>query len=243
MVKLKFPVLKKIEYFDIHKNNQVIKTFKDEINDFTWRRLQNEIGDICGSGLYHYSFKQTGSDIINKGTIRGIKSDNSLIDPNETEIKNLKSKINLLSDNLNKVNKDSGGINVEILMSIAKQSYETQINFLNMEISRRELTIAKLETKIENLENELNESDAIIDELKSKTGVSQYLELAQSFLKVKSAGLQPVENLSASNRSDIPDEILQLLGLVDYSRIHPDELNKIIDYMKIFIQKLPLKGN
>jgi chromosome segregation ATPase len=131
---------------------------------------------------------------------------------------------------------------VDLLLSISKQSYETQITFLNAEISRREIVITKLESKIESLESELDEAAELIEDYKSKTGLGQYLDIAKTFLMSKQGNLKPISNLKDSTPETIPAEIIQILGLVDYDAIPADQLTQIIDYLKIFIQKLPLKN-
>lgn len=238
--KLKFPVLNDVDYFDAVKNKQTLKSFKgSEINGLKWRELQQKLGALFGNGSVHYTMKLNNDDNLYRGTIRmvqvGITAKNP-IDENSTiklELDQIKNQISNLGN--------AGGVSVDLLLSITKQSYETQITFLNNELNRKEITLTKYLNDIEKLNDELQECYELIDDLKSKTGLTQYLELAKTFLNSKSANLKPIQTLKDSDPTDIPERILKILGAVDWNQIEQNNLDEIIRYLEMFITKLPLK--
>jgi len=238
--KIKFPILENVDFFDVIKNKTTIKTYgKKELEGKTWRELCLLIGQEFGAGIFYYNYKQKNNDLVNRGTVRGVN--NFLATPKENknlelnELEKIKTQISNLGQ--------SNGVSVDLLISITKQSYELQINFLNDELRRKQNFIDKLEKQIDDLNDELNNADEQITELQNKTGINQYLGMAQDFLKMKmNKGGAPVVTLKDSNTDDIPTEILNILGAVDWSKVSPEILNTIIMYLNMYIDKLPLKG-
>jgi len=239
--KLKFPVLENVDYFDLVKNKATLKTFtKKDIEGKTWRAVQLLIGQMFGGGVFYYNYKQQNNDMVYRGTIRAIhntsgeQKDNKNLELNELE--KIKSQIAQIGQ--------SSGVSVDLLISIQKQSYDMQVLFLRDELTRKQQVIDKLEKQIDELNDELNNADSQIEDLKSKTGINQYIGMAQEFLKLK--GLKgspvPVQTLKDSSPDDIPAEILNILGAVDWSKVSPEILNTIVMYLNMYIDKLPLKG-
>jgi hypothetical protein len=238
---LKFPYLNNVEYFDLIKHKKTLKTFLGkDINGLSWRDLQKKAGLFTGETVCNYSLKFENDNTVNRGTIRIISSLPAPSDDKNNnqsvlnEIENLKSKISSAAQ--------SSGISVDLLLSISKQSYESQINFLNAEIIKKDNIITKLENKIDSYEDELNNCYEVIDDLKAKTGVNQYLELAQTFLQSKIGTAKKITTLKDSAPQDIPEKILLILGAVDWTQVPGETLAQIINYLEIFITKLPLKG-
>lgn len=240
---LRFPILQNIDYFDVFKNKTQITSFNgSQLEDKKWRDVSLMIGKITGQGLFRYSFKFKNSDEIHNGSIRGIDPGNDTSE-HKTDSR-LKSQIDELSNKVERLtNSNSGGIGIELLISVTKQSYETQITFLNSQLSQKDLNINKLETKIDELNNELDLCYQQIEDLKGQTGISSYLEIAKKFLDAKLPGKQ-VEKISLkdSNPSDIPESILNLLGVVDWNQVDPHIINEIVKYLNMFIPQLPKKG-
>lgn len=241
--KIKFPVLKNVEYFDIIQNKTVIKTFtQDELENKTWRQVQELVGKYA-TGSVHYTFKFINNPETHKGLIRSINKNfdkdpgNGLVNKLVGEIEDLKIKLNAAGS--------GSGVTVDLLMSITKQSYETQITFLNNEVNRKDILIAKLETTIDKLNDEISSQDETISKLQSKSGLTQYLPLITSFLNKKIPGLAAAEKITTlkdSNTSDVPGRILELIGAVDWQRVDEKIITEIINYMEIFLNQLPLKG-
>lgn len=238
-VKIKFPVLNNLDYVDIIRDKTHLKTYPgSEHEGIAWRDLQRLIGEDLGAGSYRYALKFKNKNEIFSGIIKGLNVSGKIIESKNSstdiEIKKLQEQIKSLGS--------GAGVSVELLLSMQKTSYETQVNFLNNEIQKKENQILKLENNIDRLEEELDNCGSIVEDLKSKTGVNQYLEIAQTFLKARMGNLKPVTNLKDSDPSDIPQEILDSIGLVDWSQVDPETLKQIVFYLNTFIQKLPLKG-
>lgn len=240
-MKIKFPVIPDdIEYLDVIKKREVVLTLNNkDIAGLKWRELQLLIGSKINSGIYHYTMKIASKEENYLGTIRAI----NFVTKTETNQKDLtmENEIKKLTEKVNNLNSKGSDFSTELLITITKQSYETQINFLNQQLKEKDRNLDELKREIEKLNDELDKADDVIEELKSKTGINQYLDLLKPFLLKQAGSLKAVTNLKDSNPSDIPVDIIQILGLVDWNEIDPDNLNQIIEYLKIFIQKLPLK--
>lgn len=241
IMKLKFPLIPNdLEYFDVIKNRQVVESFnKSDIAGKKWRELQLLIGKKCGTGIFNYTMKILSNEQVFKGTVRGI----NLMEKNDSKDHSLKDEINSLRDKISGLNEKKGSdFSTELLISLTKQGYETQINFLNQQLNEKNSNIESLKKEIEKLNDELDNCYDIIDDLKSKTGINQYLDLLKPFLMKQAGNLKPVTNLKDSDQSDIPKDILEILGMVNWNEIQSDSLDQIITYLKMFIQKLPLKS-
>jgi len=239
---LKFPYLDKVEYFDLIKHKKTLKTFTGkEINGLSWRDLQKKAGLFTGETVCNYSLKFENDNNINRGTIRIISTLPAPSDEKNNNNQNVLFEIESLKNKISNA-AQSSGISVDLLLSISKQSYESQISFLNQEIIKKDNLITKIENKIDSYEDELNNCYETIDDLKSKTGVNQYLELAQTFLQSKIGTAKKITSLKDSTPQDIPQKILLILGAVDWNEVPDDALANIINYLEIFITKLPLKG-
>lgn len=239
--KIKFPVLNDVEYFDVIQNKTVIKSFKkSDLEGLKWRQIQEKIGKFA-TGSIHYTFKFNNNPEIHKGMMRVINTDQNTSDASPALVNKLTNEISDLKDKLNNA-ASGGGVSVDLLLNITRQSYETQISFLNNEINRKDLLITKLENTIEKLNNELSIQDETIQSLQSKTGLNQYLPLIQAFVNKKLPGAAPVTTLKDSNTSDVPPRILELLGAIDWNKVEPNIISEIIKYLEIFINQLPMKG-
>jgi predicted oxidoreductase len=236
--KLKFPILESVDYLDLVKNKATLKTYsKKDLEGKKWRDLQIMIGKEFGGGVFYYNYKQTTSDMVYRGTVRAIHSMiNEIKDNKENNLNDLE----MIKKQIASIGQ-SNGVSVDLLISIIKQSYEMRINFLNDELRRKQNFIEKLEKQIDDLNDQLDNADLQIEDLKSKTGINQYLEIAQSFLKAKTLKSAPVATLKDSDPADIPAEILKILGAVDWSKVSPEILNTIVMYLNMYIDKLPLK--
>lgn len=252
-LKLKFPVIKNFIYFDIVKGKETLLSFskKDlqEIEGKSWRefqfivqdKLEAKYGQKYPAGRFNYICQQNNSTVIERGLIKTISRKSFLdapIEKNEdqmslTELQEIKKTLESLK---------SSDKSTDMMLTTVKQGYELQISFLNQQIQFKDSTIKQFEKDIEKLDNQLDKYESEIEELRSKTGFNQLLEIGQKMLVAKFGQGQEVTNLSASNTSDIPEEILQILGMVDYQKIPGEQLQKIISGLKQYISVLPLKG-
>ena len=98
MTKIKFPIVKDVEYLDVTKNKQILKSYNGaEIDNLSWREVQYKIGDEIGTEFYHYILKFKKSDQLHKGLVRGVLKDGSQKVSNNSDIELIKNSINQLN--------------------------------------------------------------------------------------------------------------------------------------------------
>ena len=241
--KLKFAILNKIEYIDLVKNRVTVLTLTgaDVKDGSSWRDLQLLCGSLLSPGVYSYGLKFLDDDEVHRGSIKAVSIKKNLgSDMESPEIKKLNKEISALQEKIAGFKNETPGF--DMLIQMTRQGYESQISILRDEINRKEKSIDKLESKVDSLETENSNAAEIITDLKNKTGLPQYLEVAKEFLLMKAGKAKPITDLKDSNTGDLPPEVLEVLGMVNWSEIKPNVLQEIVHYLKIFIQKLPLKG-
>ncbi len=240
---LRFPVLKDVEYIDLIKNKETKLNLDGRtVEGKTWREFQKYLGSKLPERQYHYVIKNKNDNKIHKGIIRTVGVMKSEGDKGQSELLIVQGNIEELNKKITAMS-SGNGISVDTLMSITKSSFETQIRFLELEGTKREAFILKQESQLDEHVKELNKCDVIIGELKEKTGISQYIAIVERFLMMKAGNVKPITNLSASETSDVPPEIIKILGMVNWQEVPGEALAKITHTMKIFIQELPLKGS
>ena len=238
---LKFPVLKKVEYIDIIKNrSNVLSLTGEDVEGLTWRKFQLLLGSKLPDGSYNYVIKIKNDPTIHKGLVRTAGKVTTMAKEQKEINPDVQKQILDLTNQVDKMG-SGNGVSVDLLIQVTRQSFETQVTFLNHELTRKDLANVKLENKIDDLLKELEGTDVLISELKEKTGMTQYITIVKEFLSMKAGNIKPITNLSASETSDVPPEIIQILGVVDWQKVPGDVLIKITSTMKIFIQELPLK--
>lgn len=237
--KLKHPIIKDVDYIDIKRGGTLLKTYGKELNGKTWRKLQELIGKEFGSGKYSYIYKFKSTDELSKGQINGVAMGMPQEEKPESnlELAEIKAAISTLSAKLSESAKGEGG-NVSLWVEMTRQNYDSQIRFLNLEIDKRDRTIEKHEVKIETLTVELSETDG---ETPMFNAVDAFQLITQIAMKKFGVGAADVK-LEDSNQSDIPPGILQLIGMVDWTKVDEPTRQQIEDSLRLFINKLPLKG-
>lgn len=246
MANLKFPILKNVEYMDISKGKDTKFTLnKSDTQNKTWREIQLVVGTKLGVGVYRYSLKHVNEDKIYTGSIRAVKPNEEIKKEASQDFSALESKLVFLSHKIDNM-ETSGDPNSSLLIEVIKENHASHIMMLNEKISDKEKYILKLELRIDNQDKELTEQDSIIEELRKETGTAAYTKFIMDFLKEKMGkGALPLSDNkveSLSDPGDVPQEITRLLGVVDWSQVTDDMLKNIIQYLGIYIQKLPLKG-
>ena len=126
-------------------------------------------------------------------------------------------------------------------LSMQKQIFDTQIELLKDNLKEKERQIELRDRELEKLDKLLDNRDEKISELEKQTGFNQWIQIGKEFLAMKSGKAQPLKDFSSSNRSDIPDPILTSLGVVDWDQVDQIAVDEILNYLNIFIVKLPLK--
>lgn len=242
---LKHPVLKNVEYASIkRKGKAVLEIQGNDLNNVAWRDFQIYVGKKIGVGSFAFTMKFKNNAELYTGRSNAVdldlsvaKSDDSdlMISQMQTSFKSLESKL----DNATQ----SGGITFEMLIDSTKRGYDTQVDFLKQQIVYKVEIISELRIEIKDLNKELEKTDITIRQLEIKTGYGQYLEPLTKVLIQKFGAGKPIK-LGESDPSLIPDELLQVLGVIDYTKIQPEHLNKMISLLRdyIVVTKLPLKG-
>lgn len=248
---LKFPIVENIEYFDLVKNRENLLSFKrvdiDKLKKPSWRefqfivqeKLEEKFGSKYPAGKYNYILQRVGENVIHRGVIKTI-SKKSFVDFKPAKEENKMNEIIELKEAIEKLK--SNDKSTDMLLTTVKQGYELQISFLNQQIQFKENQIKQLENQCDKYENQLDKYESQIDELQSKTGFNQLIEIGQKMLFAKFGKGEEITNLSASNPNDIPNEIIEILGLVDYSKIPDPQMKQIISGLRNYISVLPLKG-
>lgn len=241
---LKFPILENIEYVDLIKNKTTAISLEGkQLEGMRWRAFQIYAGKKIPAGTYFYVIKKNDDDSIYKGQVKiiGNISGESKKQVPSSDYSNLQNTVNGLSKRLDEAS-TGHGVSVDMLIEVTKSSYTIQIDFLNLELIKRSSENEKLQLKNDSLNDELDNAEDTINELKEKTGIVQYIQYAKEFLQMKAGSLKPVTNLEDSNPSDIPKEIIEVLGIGDWEAVPENVKTEIIHYLKMFIQKLPMKG-
>jgi hypothetical protein len=240
---LKHPVLKNLEYFDLSKQGETVCTVDPKEGEgLTWREMQLLCGKKIGLGSFRYALKFKGNDQIEHGQFRTVMKsvDKKYVNPDpatDSKIADLTTKIDALVNTA----RAPGSVDNSLLIEIMREGHRNTLQTYVDRIAEKDKTIDKLNKDCEDCEQELGKLDAIIDDLKSQSGLNQYIQIAQDFLKSKVGKAKPLADVSMSDQSDIPPRILAVLGVVDWSAIDESVLSEIIKYLEIFIQKLPLK--
>lgn len=242
---LQFPKLKNFEYIDLSlKGDTKLIVEGKDVEGMQWREFQKYLGAKLPMSNYYYTVKLNGSSKIYKGRVKPIVLKAGVVSGTDENGKMVLVLKELVTDLTKKVDviSQGNGVTVDTLLEVTKQSYVARIEFMNVELSKKDTEYSRLEVKYEKLEVELDDADDLIENLKEKTGAMQYISIAKDFLKMK-AGFSPgVQNLQDSNPSDIPSDITEVLGVINWGDVSSEIINEIVHYLKIFATKLPLKG-
>ena len=239
-MKLKFSNTKNVEYIDIQKGKVFLKSYTSfGLKGMSWREFQLLLGKEFGPDTYHYGLKLLNKNEVHRGQIKGVnlkENKPGAIVPARADSKDLLL-VNNAIDAINKRLDESAGsvMGVDAVLAFTRQGYEMQISFLNAEMVKKDNYIIKLEHDLDVTEKQIGDSSG-------KLGLQDWIVIGKEFLAMKAGLIQPVTNLSESNQSDIPPAILTLLGLADWSKVDRKIIDDIINYLNIFIQKLPMKG-
>ncbi|MCH8035300.1 MAG: hypothetical protein IH950_16295 [Bacteroidetes bacterium] len=242
---LQFPVLKKVEYIDlsVKGNTKLIVDGKD-VEGMKWRDFQKYIGSKIPMDNYFYVLKLNDKPEVYKGRVKPIVLEAGVVSGDGEDGKTLlvlKESVSALSEKIEVLSKGNG-VSMEMLLEATKQSFVMRIEFLGIELAKKDTEFSRLELKYNKLETDLDDADDEIEILRGKTGITQYIEIAKDFLQMKAGTLKGLDNLKDSNSSDIPPDITEVLGVINWIDVSPDIIEEIIHYLKIFATKLPLKG-
>jgi hypothetical protein len=231
---LKFPILKNVEFCSIFKNKKsVYESDGKELEGKTWREFQLILGEKLPSDDYHFTLKFKNNNELHTGKVRAASLINKPIESSMDNLEVIKA-IQSLKDGLNKAEK-SGGISFEMLLASTKQGYDAQIQYLNSRLTDKDELIREIKKEVDELEDDLNECEK---ESAKTSGIGQYLAIGEKILSMK-FGKPGKVSLKESDASDIPNEILTVLGIINWQIMDAENINKIANNIQQYLSVLP----
>jgi hypothetical protein len=233
---LKFPILNNVEYVSIYRTGKSIYEIDGkDLEGFTWREFQLYLGEKLTPGKCQFTMKFKDSAQLHTGAIRAArvgeaaitKEDNKMSDDIIKEFKTLK-------DALGKAT-NQGGVTFDMLLASTKQGYESQVSYLNQVIADKDKLIIKIENEVDGLERDLNDCEK---ESSKNSGIGQYLAIGEKILSMK-FGKPGKVSLKESDQSDIPEQILQVLGIINWQVMDEQNINKIAESIQQYLSVLP----
>jgi len=194
--KLRFPIIpKSIEYLDIILKKVTVKSYKKEIANMSWRKLNEKIfEDGVPAGQYSYAMKFFDSDAIYRGFIKSVNPKGNRVsapaDPTNDNISRIQTTIEGLKESL----KATGGNNIGIdyILQATQKAHESEISIYKYQVENLKEKILELKANIIELNADLDQADQTIVELQSQGGQNKLTEtllgLANQFLPQKPKG-------------------------------------------------------
>ena len=233
---LKFPILNNVEYISIYRTGKsVFEIDGKDVEGFTWRQFQLYLGENLTPGRCQFTMKFKDNAQLHTGAVRAartgeaaiIKEDNKM---NDDIIKEFKSLKDVLSKATN-----TGGVSFEMLLASTKQGYDATIGFKDQIISQKDEMIRELKKDIDELENDLSDCEK---ESSKNSSLSNYLAIGEKILSMK-FGKPGKVSLKESDSSDIPEQILNVLGIINWQIMDQESINKIASNIQQYLSVLP----
>lgn len=241
---LKFEKLVNVDYASIYRTSRsVLEIDGSEIEGKTWREFQIYLGTKIPPGKCQFTLKFKGSPELHTGQVRAVVLGEPYQSNPKDEIKmseQIIKEFSSLKEALSKAT-NQGGVSFEMLLASTKQAYEAQIQYKDQVISDKNDLIREIKKQVDDLENDLNDCEK---ESSKNTSLSNYLAIGEKILSMK-FGTPAKVSLKESNPSDIPDQILQVLGIVNWQIIDAENINRIASNIQQYLSALPkeyLKG-
>jgi len=239
---LKYPVLKNVEYATIKKKGKVVLELPgSEIkNDITWRDFQKLIGSKIGSGNFYFTIKFKNNAELYTGRTNAVDLEGTIDSSSSSDNSEIIERFKLLEDKLEKSSK--GDFNLEQIQLTLRLGYENQLNFKDLQIADLKSKLDDLKKDLDGAEEDLSDCEKVVKDLEGKTGIQKYLEIGEKLLQAKLGRGAPPVSLKDSDPTDIPPEILEIIGAVDWQKIDPDGIETITRNLKQYISFFPMKG-
>lgn len=232
---LKYPVLNNIDYCTITKNKKsVLEIDGKDLEGKTWREFQIYLGDKLPINKYYFTIKFKKGGEIYSGMTKAVSLDPKKLESNTMDENKIISEFRSLKDALSKAT-NQGGISFEMLLASTKQGYEAQIQYLNSKIADKDELIREIKKEVDDLEDDLNECEK---ESAKNSGIGQYLAIGEKILSMK-FGKPGKVSLKDSDSSDIPDQILQVLGIINWQIMDQQNIEKIASSIQQYLSVLP----
>lgn len=241
MASLKHEILKNVEFATIKRRGKVVLELSDK--DFgpalPWRDFQKLIGSKIGTGIFYYTIKFKKNPELFNGKTNAVDLEGKIDDVVKGDLEGVLRKMQDLETKITSMGK--GDLNVDMLLQNMKLGHDNQIQFKDMVIADLKEKYNELKKDLDASEHELEDCLHANKSLEDKTGFKQYLEIGSKLLDARLGKGAPV-SLEASDPTDIPQEILEVLGVVDWARIDPDGVEAITKQIKNYISFFPIKG-
>jgi hypothetical protein len=239
--RLRFPTIpKNIEYFDVIKDKLTVRRYEaKEIGGIKWNKLGEKIcEDGMQEGKYSYALKIKDLHYIYRGFLKAVNKNviKKIESVPSNEMVTIHKSIIALSEDLKKKGSESNVIGVDYIMQSISRTHEAEIGIYKLQIEEKNFQIKKLENEIDDLEDTLSDYEQQLTEVSASSSTNNLLKLVMEKINpAKPSGL------SEQNLDGIPSPIVHLIKRVDYSRLSPEALGKVITDLGQYIQTLPLK--
>jgi len=231
---LKYPILKNIDYASIVRNGKsVLEIEGKELEDKTWREFQLFLGEHLTPGKCYFTIKFKNKSEIFSGMTKAVTMNKS-IPEDDTKINQVLDQFKKLESKINNASQ-AGGVSFDMLMASTKQGYEAQATYLKEKITDKDQIIQELKREITELEDDLNDCEK---ESAKHSGIGQYLAIGEKILSMKFGSPAKV-SLKESNSSDIPEQILLVLGVIDWTKIDQTSIERIATGIQQYISVIP----
>lgn len=240
VTKLKFPILPaNVEYMDILKDGETIKSYHSEISGLRWRGLCEKLcADGMKPGKLSYALKFEDTAFIYRGFIKAIDASGKMIFTKDaSEISQVQKAITQLQDQIKKNIPDQLGI--QFVLDTTYRTHASEINIYKYQLELKDKEISKLESQIKDLNDQLDDADKVVIELQGNSSTNKYLDTILALVDTKK--IKQSVRLESNLQLDIPEDILSILNQVDYNNIPPQEIEKIKIYLIGFVNQLPKK--
>ena len=208
---LKHQVLNNVDYGYITRYGKTILEIEGkDLEGLEWRQFQKLVGSKIGAGRIGFTIKFKGDPEVYAGITKAVDLENKVPAPEDPGDKKIVQLFTDLKKDLER-GISSGGVTFDMLLNATKSGYDTQINFLNQQLVFKDGVIKDLREDLRDSEEDLDDCSKTVKELEGKTGIGQYIGIAQKLLENKFGSRTPVP-LESSDTSDIPQEILTVLG-------------------------------
>jgi predicted RNase H-like nuclease (RuvC/YqgF family) len=232
-----------IERLDICRNGKTVKRYKNEIAGMSWSDFEERLpSDGIPGGKYNYSMKLQDKPEIFNGIIKSVdqKMDES------KEITEVKKTIEDLNKNFKTLMTKGGSdqVTVEFMIQAAERSHQAEIKFYELQIKIKDETIFELKGTIKELEAELDKAEEIVEKLKEESGSGKTAETIMGLVNrfVPAQSQQKIKLSEKFDGSDIPEDIIATLAVVDYAKIPPGKLSELKNGLRMIVHQLPQKA-
>lgn len=150
-----------LEYLDIIKNKQTILTLnKEHLNGKTKRELELILGSKLGSGRFNFRAKFLNDNTPLTGMVRAVNP-NAADETNKQTSGAIDKRLEAIENKITRASQ-GGGLDINLVIEMLKQTYNTQIDFLKARIVQLETDNKQLR---EQLATAAGQSGGLLDQI------------------------------------------------------------------------------